>query len=502
MMSRGTKLIEKARKERTERATSFGQGGSAATVESDCTFVQLQRKIGRVSQLPPWDKMAVDQEAVTTDKLRKSKTGDAFALEDRNVMSDPWRKVFVVRDGNDFHLFSTAGELIDEPQVGGVLEGRQSVATLLEEFSEEGFYYRPPDTQLIARARRHTQREARGNQPPLDVEAAEGGRFISDDQFEVDHLSSSSSESEHEDPPTRSTANTDLRIEPPRPTDDGPSDGVMDTEAASDQAAAASATPANSRPEDQSESEDDGDPERTGCGDEVESANAQSSAADNEGVDPPCILSVGTRVSIHKDDGTRGGGMVANRGFASILVATDEGCWQSIPLSDVGTKLVAEALEETEDDTGVAALAFNHANTQVTGMLLGRCDEMVMGGKLRAFYSHIARPSDDRDTRLRPGRAAANHACKHSFSLGDFVKQLGHPNEPLGFGVVVRVLYSRRGKAQARRMLVLTEVFADLKLTISKDDPPVFFPASWMNWSRVENKSSLSYAEIPLLNEV
>lgn len=167
-------------------------------------------------------------------------------------------------------------------------------------------------------------------------------------------------------------------------------------------------------------------------------------------------------------------------------------------ISDLGTRIVAEAVDACVT-TGVVALAYDHTNTQVTGMLLGATEELLLGGKVPAFYSHIARLPDERDSRLR-GREG-NRTLNHSFSLGDFVQQLGTPTNG-AFAAVVRVLYSRRASVQARRMLILVELDSECNINFEDSDRAIFFPASWSNWAPVSNHATLTYEDMQMLNGV
>lgn len=120
--------------------------------------VPLSPPIAGVEQLPSWRQLAREQVDVTDDVLEASMTGDFFALEDRNLMSAPWRRVFVIRDGDDFVLLDTCGRLIVEKE-DGVPDGRQSASQLVQEFHRDGMYYRPPKIRRTpASERRHTRR--------------------------------------------------------------------------------------------------------------------------------------------------------------------------------------------------------------------------------------------------------------------------------------------------------------------------------------------------------
>lgn len=166
MSSRGNSLVENVRRQREERAADFGKRRRGDVVEDRPAdgFVVLEPAVGRLKQLPPWDQLALEQPTLTENLLRTSTAGMVFAMQDRNLMSEPWRRIFAVRHGADFVLYSALGQIIDEPS-DGVHRGRHSVEALVEEFSADGFYYRGPDHELLARARRHAQRDVRHVEP-------------------------------------------------------------------------------------------------------------------------------------------------------------------------------------------------------------------------------------------------------------------------------------------------------------------------------------------------
>lgn len=109
---------------------------------------------GDVTTVPVWQSLVLTQRAdeLTAQKLFDSKHGSVIALEDRNVMSMPWRKIYIVRDNDNFVLFDSDGWLIDEPS-SGVTGGRQPVQELVHEFSEEPIYYRVASVRKTPTAR-------------------------------------------------------------------------------------------------------------------------------------------------------------------------------------------------------------------------------------------------------------------------------------------------------------------------------------------------------------
>lgn len=197
-------------------------------------------------------------------------------------------------------------------------------------------------------------------------------------------------------------------------------------------------------------------------------------------------------------------GMVASKGLTTILVATDGGEWETHAQSTLGVRIVADDTAPP-NSTGVVGLAYDHTNANVTGMLMGSADETALGGKVGAYYAHIAKPEDasaGRDVRRRDNRDLNKRSANQTFRLGDVVRQLSNPCEPSAIAAVVRVLYSRRAQQQSRRLLILVELDSDMKFTVEPDCLPVFFPASWLNWSRLDDESSLSIHDIQRMQTV
>lgn len=148
-------------------AHAIGEDGTAAE-EAAVTKVRLNSKVGRTTVVLPWDFLARTQPPITKEVLSSATPGQAFALEDKNVMSEPWRKIIIVRDSasESFAVFDQQGRLIVEPQ-DGLKNGRQSVSELLEEFAEEGYYYRPPTLRSSPSMRRRAVFNSPDKEPRL-----------------------------------------------------------------------------------------------------------------------------------------------------------------------------------------------------------------------------------------------------------------------------------------------------------------------------------------------
>lgn len=120
--------------------------------------LKLSEPIARVHEVPHWEALARMQGSITEGTLLGAGAGDFFALEDRNMVVAPWRRVFAVYDGNSFAVFDQLGRLIVEP-TEGLVNGRQTKEKLVEEFSVEGFFYRPPKMRRSPNDRKRTAAE-------------------------------------------------------------------------------------------------------------------------------------------------------------------------------------------------------------------------------------------------------------------------------------------------------------------------------------------------------
>lgn len=102
-------------------------------------WVQLVPPVAGVMQLRSWEALVREQTGdVDESVLLAAGTGDAFALEDRNLTSLPWRRIYAVRAAEFFHIYDEHGKSINEPS-DGVLQGRQLAEELASEFL---MYYR------------------------------------------------------------------------------------------------------------------------------------------------------------------------------------------------------------------------------------------------------------------------------------------------------------------------------------------------------------------------
>lgn len=151
-------MVESAQRQRQHRAATFGrQRSSTPTATPKSTTpgnVPLRPPIDSLDifDVPPWSDVSHRQGAVTNQTLTDALVGEVIALYDRNLMSEPWRKVYAIRDEDDsFVLYSATGLIIDAETTP---KGRQSVADLVSEFAVEGFYYKPPTPRPTPTARR------------------------------------------------------------------------------------------------------------------------------------------------------------------------------------------------------------------------------------------------------------------------------------------------------------------------------------------------------------
>lgn len=495
MSTRGAKLIEKARRERDQRAAAFNKGRSANKPRTPGAVV-LQPPMDSLdlSEVPPWEDVAARQGLVTDDSLSNALVGEVVALYDRNLMSEPWRQVYAVRDEDDFFvLYSKTGLIIDEETTP---KGRQAVTDLVSEFAQDGFYYKPPTPRPTPEARRlvHEGRRSGGRESGVRESGVRENvsQQIEEEAFERDRLSES--ESGDDDVSEKQLSR--------------PSSPAAEIDASGE---ASTAPQQDVQVDDPVDNASEGEEEGAAADGTQESGGEHNEGARQDEAQPDRPILVGSRVRIERADGDSRSsvhGLVASRGFATILVATDLGEWETHPLSTVGTRIVADETEPA-NSTGVVGLAYGHTNKTVTGMLMGRADETALGGKVGAYCAHIAKtedppagsgPNPRNGVGLDPNKRAANH----TFRLGDVLQQLAKPCEPSEsvFAAVVRVLYSRRAQQQSRRLLILVELDSQKKFTATPDCPPVFFPASWLHWSRLESELSVPIEDIQRIETV
>lgn len=488
-------MLASARRERDARAANFG---SRTNEKEDAPLVVAgpvvltPSCVAGVAQLPSWEDLMLQQPTIRPDLLRSAKHGSYFALQDRNSMAENWRDIFIVRDADEYVLFDVEGRLIDEASQL-VPAGRQSVDLLLEEFTSELKYYRAPEKVRLSPGRQPGNRSHSLIESPQDVEVQVSPPAVQTScTANVDstaNIGESGDKGDAQQGGEAGASSTD--VERPEHVEPAPSAAPTDDQNdVSEKHAASRDGVSHADAEESSES----------CSEaEADGKDATETRGDVNG----CSVCVGMRVRMRQESGgdVVHGGMVAHQGLASLLVATDEGTWITVPLSAWGNTVTADESPICED-VSVVGFAYDNRNAHVTGMLLGGSDDGgVLRGKMDAYCAHIARPLDDMLTRLRERDACARPEAQ-TFCLGDRVRQLGHPNSPSVYAAVVRVLYSRRGRKQARRLLILIELDGMMQLTFSSSNPPSFFPASWSNWTRVENESNLSINDIDKLDQV
>lgn len=127
---------------------------SAAESPGDESNDELDRA-GLPAVPSSWEAHASTQGKVTADVIRASKSGQIFALEDRNSFAHTtWRRVFVTVDRHHGKIFlrDQHGAEIDEPSEG-VRQGVQPLDAFLEELDEHNEYYRAPVLRRAPRQR-------------------------------------------------------------------------------------------------------------------------------------------------------------------------------------------------------------------------------------------------------------------------------------------------------------------------------------------------------------
>lgn len=127
--------------QRETGAAAQGTQEVPASPDESTAGVDLSPPLSCLARIPAsWEDVARQQIDIDEDALRQSKTGDYFAMDDRNLLSMPWRRVFIVRDGHHFIVYDSHGFMIHEPS-DGVEAGRQPVDSLINEFDVGGMWF-------------------------------------------------------------------------------------------------------------------------------------------------------------------------------------------------------------------------------------------------------------------------------------------------------------------------------------------------------------------------
>lgn len=143
MPSQGRRMLAAAEERLAELAGATRGDDGARRVDEAQLELELEHAVAGVTHVPSWEALAREQADIDDDVLQTARDGTVFALHDRNLISMPWRQVFVIRDGDDYWVLDNQGRAIDEPH-DGVRDGRQSVQSLVDEFAVNGaFFYKP-----------------------------------------------------------------------------------------------------------------------------------------------------------------------------------------------------------------------------------------------------------------------------------------------------------------------------------------------------------------------
>lgn len=152
MSKRGAQAVAKAQRLVSEQMAEKNSGLLPG-------HVKLSRAAGGLTSVPEWYELASQQPPLTEAVLLSAQVGQVFAIEDRNSMQMPWRHIYIVCEGKHYALFSLTGVVIDESDENDqIVDGRQPVAKLAEQFSVDGFWYRPPHLVRPSPEQRRDQR--------------------------------------------------------------------------------------------------------------------------------------------------------------------------------------------------------------------------------------------------------------------------------------------------------------------------------------------------------
>lgn len=509
--------------------TCTANAGPVSRLPSGHLMVELSETVAGVSKVEEWVLLARTQPAIDEQELKNAKAGDYFALEDRNFIAMPWRRVYVVCNGDEFVIFDQQGQLIAETNDDGKADnGRHPIGEVVNEFSQEGFWYRPPKwrpspderrSQKSARSsvEQRTPRNAERSHPvsvnltdrinaaaPVDVEPIAAAHTSDVDATHLEALQA---------PALPAPSSTVEVCNPsalcislvPYSADDGDSsdDGLSGESSSSSSSDENDVDPEGGERED-SVCNDSGAHAEDEQAERVSNSISSSVGAGLEDASLKARIKeiggwVGERVSM-SIDGKEHIGMLAEVNAFSLMLAVDDGTWLHFPAREAAHRL-SKCLTAAPR-TGVVGLVHDRPR-QVAGMLCGgpRHPEVVMGGQAPAFAAFVAREAErgqPHDLRTHDGIH-----INPTFMLGDIVSQINLPENVVEAGAqqaaVVRVVYkARKGNSQARKLLILREMLSNSQID-TPTHPPELFPASWTNWRKV---STLSAAQISELETV
>lgn len=528
--------------------------GSVSTNEGT---LELQPSgAGGVQVVENWLQLAQRQGSITLDRLQNARSGTYFAMEDRNTVSLPWRRIYLVRENDAYVIYDEDGWLLDEP-TSGCKGGRDSVSEVLDYFGEkDGLYYRPPNfRRALVRHRDlpHTSTE----QSPIaqrNESESQHGSYVHVQEDSVEQVEETVSEGAAEEVLLSEDVHVEQPVQPEAAVLDvrraealaeaaqlqlqtGPdhqgSSGIraldfLELVSSPDAAVllqnSAEAAGPDAHAEDVHDVESSADEE-----DESDEHEASSSSSSEEAAAPDARSSLSQLKDPNVDDGTEyfvgqrvlvmgvepefNGMVAATSETGDMLVASDDGHWYKLGVRDVRSRVYAATEAHILDDGCVAvrALSRDNASNAVTGMFMGVADEHIFGKQMNSYQAHYAwREEDDAAsnspekmmTRSLSAGAIASATAK-TFALGDIVMQTNRNGGSRATAVVVRVAYKPRiGNAQARRMLLLKEVWTGDDKEPPKEAPQLF-PASWCNWERVPvdpNGPECKYADASTTN--
>lgn len=426
--------------------------GSPAT-----TLTPLQpRGAGGVEHVENWEELARSQGRITAARLQNALSGESFAMEDRNLVSLPWRRVYLVRDGDAFVIYDSDGWLLDEPG-SGCKDGREPVGELLDFFEEtEGLYYRPP-TSIRRSLIRHRDTPKPANkkqqrslaidsadaqegveQPAEAVEAAGQQHPGAGDEKAVHPRGGSQESSKQQQPKAAEDAampehtpvaepgeNTDGEVgalelldylatssevvevlqhekhnelvqemrEVEQPRTPGSHDAAGDDDVEDVHSSIADDTSSSA-----SEVEKSPQPplSPTSPRSPKPPQNSLSQLKDPD-VDDGIEYYVGQRVMVMGVEPEYSGMVAATSESGDIVVASNNGEWHHLTVREVRSRVHAEQAEHLVDDASIAvrALSRDSNGMAITGMLMGVADEHLFGGQMNSYHAHFAWREDN-----------------------------------------------------------------------------------------------------------
>lgn len=167
-----------------------------------------------------------------------------------------------------------------------------------------------------------------------------------------------------------------------------------------------------------------------------------------------------------------------------LCLATDDAKWLNFTFEGAKELLKVDdhpehGLVDGKRDEARRVSALHVECGQIVGCFIGRVNETMLGGQIKSFYEHVAKPFAN----TKGTRSGGGHQYREpSLACGDILAWKGDTTLNTR-AAVQRVLYAPKvgsGKhVQQRKLLVMMELGAP------GSTQSAVFPASWNNWQRL-----------------